>query len=275
MGRSVCRIFPRMSVCESLQKRAHWLFTFLSFNNLRQIMAVPPKLPLNPDWFWSYNSNVQYVEYVITCQLLTSNSIAKDRRWFTEFTPFSSFIGEIYSDGQQAVTGVGTVVLQAHRTTELYLGQSGLEPDATLTLKHVLYVPSARCNIIGSSRDFLDEYTVQMGLIGASSVMVSSLDGHTIAYFDSSCPFVNAKWSESERARYTALQSRSTKRNGPYTAISEEEMEWMTVNYGNEYAFLRNFGLSIHKEEDRQEGRQIMAYIHGLRRLNTRYDVGG
>lgn len=78
--------------------------------------------------------------------------------------------------------GIGTVELEMARVP----GQNGLEPNAELTLKHVLHVPSAPCNIIGFPKDFLDEYTVQMSFNGASNGMIKSLDGHTIAYFDSS-----------------------------------------------------------------------------------------
>lgn len=214
-------------------------------------------------------------QYDHFCQLLTSNSIAKDRGWFTDYTPFLSFIGEIYSDDQQPVVGIGTVALHTHRAPGLYPGQNGLESNATLTLKHVLHVPSAPCNVIGFPQDFLDE-PVQISFNGASNGSIKSLDGHTIAYFDSSNSLINARWSESEKARYTTLQSRSVgaQRTGQTTTISEEEKEWLRKNYGSEFAFLRNFGLSIHKEEDRQEGRQIMAYVHGLRRLNSRHEVG-
>lgn len=62
------------------------------------------------------------------------------------------------------------------------------------------------------------------------------------------------------------MQSRSAgaQRKGQTTAIIEEEKAWLRTNYGSECAFLRSFGLSIHKEEDREEGRHIMAYVHGI-----------
>lgn len=230
-------------------------------------MAVLPRSPLYSSWSWSCNSNVQYVDNMIIYQLLTSSSIANDRAWFTDYIPFSSFTGESYSNEQQSVVGIGTVVLHTHCTLELYPRQDGMDSNATLTLKHVLHVPSARCNTIGRSRDFLDEYLVQMSFDDASKVTIKTPEGRTIAYFDSN-PTVDARWSESEQARYTALQSRCAKRDGRTSAMSEEEQAWLTRYYGSEAAFLQNFGLCISKEEEREEGRKIMAYVHGIRRPN-------
>ena len=41
----------------------------------------------------------------------------------------------------------------------------------------------------------------------------------------------------------------------PYTA---EEKAWLKQHYGNEFKFLQQHGLSIHKDEDRETGRQIV-----------------
>ncbi|TLD39694.1 hypothetical protein E2P81_ATG00681 [Venturia nashicola] len=221
-------------------------------------MIASPESPLYPDWSWSYNSNVH---------------IAKDRAWFTEFTPFSSFIEDVYTDDQQPVMGIGTVALHTHCTPESCPGQNGIKCNATLTLKHVLYVPSARCNVIGRPRrDSLNEYMVQMSLSGASNVTIQTLDGHAMACFDCN-PLLDARWSTSEQARYTALQSHSAENNGRNFAMSEGEQVWLTRYYGSEDAFLRNFGLSILEEEEREEGRRIMAYIHGTRRPSIRQDM--
>ena len=43
--------------------------------------------------------------------------------------------------------------------------------------------------------------------------------------------------------------------NGPLTQV---EKKWLKDNYGGEFHFLREHGLSIYKEEDREEGRTIV-----------------
>ncbi|KAK0655096.1 hypothetical protein B0T16DRAFT_318492, partial [Cercophora newfieldiana] len=41
----------------------------------------------------------------------------------------------------------------------------------------------------------------------------------------------------------------------PYTA---EEKQWLNRHFGGEFKFLMAYGLSIYKEEDREEGRHIV-----------------
>jgi len=46
----------------------------------------------------------------------------------------------------------------------------------------------------------------------------------------------------------------------PYTAA---EKQWLNVHWGGEMKFLQAYELSIHKEDDREEGRRIArAFIH-------------
>lgn len=40
--------------------------------------------------------------------------------------------------------------------------------------------------------------------------------------------------------------------------LTEEEKQFLTKHYGGEFKFLMTYGLSIHKEEDRGEGRDIL-----------------
>lgn len=42
--------------------------------------------------------------------------------------------------------------------------------------------------------------------------------------------------------------------SAPYTS---EEKQWLKDNFGDEYHFLLCYGLSIYKEDDREEGRAI------------------
>lgn len=39
---------------------------------------------------------------------------------------------------------------------------------------------------------------------------------------------------------------------------TQEEKAWLKKNWGDEYHFLRAYGLSIYKDEDREEGRRIV-----------------
>jgi hypothetical protein len=39
---------------------------------------------------------------------------------------------------------------------------------------------------------------------------------------------------------------------------TQEEKEWLRKNYRSEFHFLRDFGLNIYKDEDREEGRMIL-----------------
>jgi hypothetical protein len=105
---------------------------------------------------------------------------------------------------------------------------------------------------------------------------------------------LNVRWSKSEQARWeTYKQSRSDplsvvqskketvkgqpkkktvqeqpKNNkiqhpqpsAPYTTY---EKQWLKVHYGNEYRFLQSHGLSIFKDEDREEGRAMVRQFMG------------
>jgi hypothetical protein len=50
-------------------------------------------------------------------------------------------------------------------------------------------------------------------------------------------------------------QSHNTSHSAPY---SSEEKRYVKDNWGSEYHVLRNHGLSIYKDEDREEGRSIV-----------------
>lgn len=40
--------------------------------------------------------------------------------------------------------------------------------------------------------------------------------------------------------------------------LTSDEREWLKKNWGSEFYFLRAYGLSIYKDEDRIEGREIL-----------------
>jgi hypothetical protein len=66
---------------------------------------------------------------------------------------------------------------------------------------------------------------------------------------------LSIRWDDAERARWNAYQATlSTSANG-YT---EEEKGFLKKNFRSEFHFLRQHGLSIYKDEDREEGRSIL-----------------
>lgn len=42
---------------------------------------------------------------------------------------------------------------------------------------------------------------------------------------------------------------------------SPQEKNWLKKHFNNEFIFLRSHMLNIHKEEDRQEGRQLLRFL--------------
>ncbi|KHE82781.1 hypothetical protein GE21DRAFT_10355, partial [Neurospora crassa] len=87
-----------------------------------------PSIPmLCPDWVWSTMSNV---------------SVAKDREWFTTYTPFKSTV--CISGQNLAVRGIGTVNLNVKR----HPARTGRRNQSILPLRTVLHVPDATCNIL-------------------------------------------------------------------------------------------------------------------------------
>lgn len=58
--------------------------------------------------------------------------------------------------------------------------------------------------------------------------------------------YINARWPDAERAHWQAVK--------PYT---DAEKAWLKKNYKDEYHFLQQNGLSIYKDEDREDGRAL------------------
>jgi hypothetical protein len=73
-------------------------------------------------------------------------SVAKDREWFTEYTPFETNLRDIYGLGINVpVLGIGTVILPVERTP----GATGEDATTVLHLTTVLHAPSCICNALG------------------------------------------------------------------------------------------------------------------------------
>lgn len=167
--------------------------------------------------------------------------------------------------------GIGTV----HLPVQTSPSQNGSGSNGTLILKSVLHTPTFICNIIGNP--ILNDYVARLSGDGASNGAILARDGNSpVAFFkkDASLfevkiseppvgpqlgpsPFepsgkylIHAFWPRSERERLSA-QKASAQR-------TPAENAWLKKYYGTEFKFLMIHGLSIYKEEDREEGRTIM-----------------
>lgn len=196
-------------------------------------------------------------------------SVARDRGWFAEYTPFESHLNNNYGlGGGSAVKGIGTVILPVRTKSK----GSGPRCHGTLRLQNVLHAPSVICNIIGSPIFFDDIAEVIEYRTGS----IRDKLGRQIAYLvkDSVCPnvshvklsgpplgpqlgpspfnqndvyMISVRWSDAERAKW--------ERAKPYT---DEEKQWLKDHWNGEFNFLRAYGFSIYKDEDREEGRAIV-----------------
>ena len=82
------------------------------------------------NWVWAVNSNV---------------AVAKDRSWFTSYTPFESEVTSSLGGAPNLrVCGVGTVELKIKTSTASDKKQS----SRLLVLHDVLHIPASSCNII-------------------------------------------------------------------------------------------------------------------------------
>ncbi|KAK4155335.1 hypothetical protein C8A00DRAFT_42055 [Chaetomidium leptoderma] len=247
-------------------------------------MATPSETPgLCPDWVLASGSNVH---------------VARDRAWFSTYTPFPTFTTSyIMTRGQEAL-GIGDV----HLPVKLFPKRSGPGAHGTPHLRNVLHVPTAICNIVGNPGTG-DYYDMVLGGLGddGKDAAITAEDGRRLGYFVSrdlwvlklSGPpigpvvgpsmfepgghyVINATWPDSERQRWAAAQAgrlgldHGTNREvsdggkgkdkaeaAPSAPYQEEEKGWLKREWGGEFKFLTAHGLSIYKEEDRDEGRRM------------------
>ncbi len=76
---------------------------------------------------------------------------------------------------------------------------------------------------------------------------------------------IRAHWHPVERARWESFRSghgectcNEVKASTESPELTQEEKQWLKDKYRGEFHFLRSYGLSIYKEEDRDEGRRIL-----------------
>ncbi|KAL8948012.1 MAG: hypothetical protein Q9222_005763 [Ikaeria aurantiellina] len=232
---------------------------------------MPPSKPAyDIDWIFSNVSNVH---------------VANHRDWFTSFTPFTTtFNGGLDFTGGGSgvhVAGIGVVELP----TKTHPTRSGAAYQASIVLQDVLYAPDALCNIIGlpimAEHDCFLNYGTGTGKVisDTNGACVGLLDLHKLARLRlrgqsakqtsldlGAMYIIRASWADSERARWADFQSSTIQKEsvshggamGASRPLTAEEKQWMKTKYGNEFHFLRAFGLSIYEEEDREEGRRIL-----------------
>ncbi|KAL9597722.1 MAG: hypothetical protein Q9219_004979 [cf. Caloplaca sp. 3 TL-2023] len=228
---------------------------------------MPPAKPAyDDDWIFSNNSDVH---------------LANHRDWFVSYQPFITTVDSGFKNAGGQVLGIGDVELP----TKTHPTRTGTAYQGTILLRDVLYAPSAFCNILGGPilaehrglMDFTDgtsKITVAttgacVGLLDHSTLFRLRLRGQS-AKQSSLDPkgiyFIRANWPPSERARWEAFRANKpqgraaapTKPNKDTQPLTEAERKWLKENYGNEFHFLRSHGLSIYRDDDREEGRRIL-----------------
>jgi hypothetical protein len=217
-------------------------------------------------------------------------SVSKDRGWFKTFTPFTSKLdpSPFYTTNgpkHLPVLGIGTVEIPTKRSPNT----SGSSSHGSLLLHEVLYAPGFLCNVIGQPLLFTDGYSVSTSCGSKSRGTIKDSQGKNAAYFDPKSPLyaikvrrtpngptlgahalkkdrtymLSCQWDTAEQREWQVYKAR----NGllvpglgaaSYTA---EETAFLKKNYGSEFKFLFQYGLKIHNEEDREEGRAILRAI--------------
>ena len=235
---------------------------------------APSKPAYDVDWIWSNTSNVH---------------VANHRDWFTSYNPFSSTVGSVLGGNESKVVGIGDVDLP----TKSHPIRNGAAYQKVLHLKNVLHVPKSICNIFATS--ILEGYGIKTGGDGPTAGHVFSepsgarvaLIDHSVLYRVRLCGqsakqtsleqgshyYINAMWSSAERSRWQDHQQREptgqlpglhpannhqTPKPNDDLQLTESEKKWLKDNYQDEFHFLRMYGLSIYKDEDRIEGRRIL-----------------
>ncbi|KAI4727387.1 hypothetical protein E4T49_04881 [Aureobasidium sp. EXF-10728] len=226
---------------------------------------MPPQgASYNIDWIISNTSNVH---------------VANDRAWFTSYTPFSTKYSVMPGAKPSAdVEGIGTVVLP----TRTYLKRKAHKPSCEITLHNVLHAPLNTANMFATRMQpdlnisFFSKAVEPVvrrkdnkvvGLVVPSSSRLcklwlkgqsqnqSSLDPDGLYY-------IHASWPDQEIAKYkrhiaeSKIEQASKAKQEP--PLAREEKEFLKKHYDSEFKLLRTYGLSIHKEDDREEGRRIL-----------------
>ena len=201
--------------------------------------------------------------------------IANNEKWFCDYTPFISRTAICHGRSVE-VLGIGDVPLTIHARDA---GGDTAPIAHTLVLKDVLHCPDAMTNVVAA--DLLDGYamvtngttylyqraTDQIVLLGRPKLhklwLVGQERDHS-SWDEDTTVRVHVTWSAAERERWNALNARRSKivagttmevrKSVPYNGF---EKVWLKDTFRSEFYFLRDHGLSIFDEQDREQGRQI------------------
>ena len=242
----------------------------------------PPKPGDDLDWVVSTGSNVH---------------VAQDRGWFTSYTPFTTTLdGGISVAGVGDVTL--PTKTHPSRTGAASQGTMIIRdvlhaPSVFCNIVGTPVMPDCNCVIQfeAGSNKFIDQKSgACIGLIDNIGLYKLRLRGQSAKQTSldpDKAYMIRATWPSTERARWQAFARREHERQlsrdqdreftangddkklpngtamvspGPNTnpPLTEVEKEWLKENFSNEFTFLRAYGLSIYKEEDREEGRRIL-----------------
>jgi len=226
---------------------------------------------MSPDWLFSNNSNVH---------------VAKDRGWFTQYTPFVSAARNGYQTPGHPlrVEGIGIVEIPVKRSPEL----SGPEAEGILVLHDVLHIPSFICNIVGYPVQ--ERYNVDTEEQGEAVITLKNMyaDESESNHVDSSVAYFNREnvrillklsgppvgpslfqegqsylvsviWPDNERARFEMHAAGVL--SEPYT---EEEERWLVENYGSEDRFLQHHDWDVRNTLDRDSGREFLRVLMAM-----------
>ena len=236
----------------------------------------------NIDWIFSNNSDVH---------------VANHRDWFTTYTPFNTSFNPGTTDTHCKVEGVGDVELTVkthptksgtHYQRTLVLRDVLYAPTATCNILGGPIMDTYNVSF-GKLGKLLDrENGSCWGLLDTKKLYRLRLRGQrsTQTSLDvNKSYFIRANWPDRERALWNASKNQqahflaknssqtsetqaqesrlpgnlhSTGHDGGEPALTQAEKAWLKKHWGNEFKFLRAYGLKIYNDEDRDEGRTIL-----------------
>jgi hypothetical protein len=188
------------------------------------------------------------------------------------------------------VLGIGTVEL----TTKPSPTSDATE---TITLTNVLHVPTYICNAIG--QPIVKDHTVifakdeaEGGILTRSGkrlahtkanhmlFAVAVLPPRDYAFGDSvfkhgRAYMVSCSWAQAEVNKWLAHKKKAAGQFDGSHLYKPEERKFLKSEYGGEYKFLRQNGLSIHKDEDREQGRAILRSVMHAANEDKNVKLGG
>ncbi|KAF7531157.1 hypothetical protein G7054_g9152 [Neopestalotiopsis clavispora] len=199
-----------------------------------------------------------------------STHICNDKRWFKTLKLFPTHVLQvIFTTPKIQAEGVGTVDLPVKRAPH----RGGRHAHYVLRLENVIYAPGLGLNILGDLGEDKWEQVCFMRKIGSHKLPLVRLSKPPRGPVTAPTRFnersvyhcIRFIWPEPERIRFEKRQAavaaviqKSEPGVDPGGDYTTEEKAWLKKHWGNEHKFLQAFGLSIYKEDEREEGRAIV-----------------